>query len=89
MDLRERYSLAMGDNMRSIPRYQFCKIPNNEEGKELIRLMRKFLNKDRYTLRARGQFLDPAKLESGESWRNFVAGQPINKSKYLRVYIDG
>jgi hypothetical protein len=63
-------------------RYQFADIPNNEEGKELVRLMRKYLNPS-YALRVRGQY-----LKEGEDWKRYTFGQPINKSKCLRVYID-
>jgi hypothetical protein len=63
-------------------RYQFADIPNNEEGKELVRLMRKYLNPS-YALRVRGQY-----LQEGENWKRYTFGQPINKSKCLRVYID-
>ena len=37
--------------------YIFSEIPNNKEGKELVRLMKKYLNKDRYKMRTRGQYL--------------------------------
>ena len=38
-------------------RYTFKDIPNSEEGRELIRLMKKYLNKDTYSMRVRGQYL--------------------------------
>lgn len=69
--------------MKTSPRYQFAEIPNTDEGRELVRLMRKHLNKGRYKLRARGQHLKPS-----ENWRHYQFGQPINKSTHLRIYIE-
>jgi len=66
-----------------IPKYVFSEIPNNEEGHELVRLMKKYLNKDKYRLRARGQY-----LKKGLNWRHYTHGQSIPNSICLRVYID-
>ena len=65
-------------------RYQFQKIPNNKEGKELVRLMRKYLNKDVYKLTCKGQNLDTQK----HNWRDHQWGSPMYASKNIRVYID-
>ncbi len=62
--------------------YTFSEIPNNAEGQELVRLMRKYLNKDTYTLRVKGQY-----LKDGNDWRRYTYGQPISKSKCLRIYL--
>ncbi len=64
-------------------RYVFSEIPNNEEGQTLVNLMRKYLNKDSYRLRVKGQY-----QKDGLNWRDYPAGQPINQSKCLRIYID-
>lgn len=64
-------------------RYVFSEIPNNEEGRQLVSLMRKYLNRNDYTLRQRGQF-----LQDGEDWRQHTHGQSLAKSKCIRVYID-
>jgi len=64
-------------------RYVFSGIPNTPEGKEIVENMREYLNKDTYTLRVKGQY-----QKDGLNWRDYPAGQPINKSKCLRVYID-
>ena len=69
-------------------RYLFSDIPNDDEGWSLIESMKKYANFEGYKLRIRGQYLDHSKLEEGESWRNFQDGQPINKSKCLRIYFD-
>ena len=65
-------------------RYHFTKIPNNKEGKELVRLMRKYLNRDVYKLTCKGQNLD----SENHSWRDHQWGLPLYASKNLRVYID-
>ena len=65
-------------------RYQFCEIPNDEEGKELVRLMRKYLNKHVYKIRVKGQYLDKVKYPD-TYWSK---GAPINACTHLRVYID-
>lgn len=65
------------------PRYQFAEIPNDDEGREFVRLARKYLNKDRYQLVVRGQH-----LKKSENWRLHQYGQPINKSTHLRVYLN-
>ncbi len=66
--------------------YLFSEIPNDDEGWSLIESMKKYVNSEGYELRIRGQYLDHSKLEEGESWRNFQDGQPISKSKCLRLY---
>ena len=63
-------------------KYIFSEIPNNDEGQELVASMRKYLNRDDYELRVRGQH-----LSEGEDWRRYSYGQPISKSKCLRIYI--
>ncbi len=40
-------------------------------------------NKKDYKLRARGQY-----LKEGNNWKRYSHGQPIEKSKCIRVYID-
>ena len=69
--------------MKTPALYQFSEIPNNEEGRELLRLMRKYLNKDRYKLRARGQH-----LKQGLDWRKHQFGQGLKDSSHIRVYIN-
>ena len=68
--------------MRS-PKYVFTRIPNDESGRELVEQMRKYLNRDRYSLRVRGQG-----LVDGENWRRYAYGQPLEKSKYIRIYVE-
>ena len=65
------------------PRYQFCEVPNDDDGRDFVRLVRKYANKKRYKVTVRGQH-----LREGENWREYIAGQPINKSTHLRIYFD-
>ena len=67
--------------------YVFSEIPNDYEGRDLVKQLKRYLNKDRYKVRVRGQYLDD-KTKREEGWRNYTHGQPLNKSKCLRVYID-
>jgi hypothetical protein len=67
-------------------RYTFSDIPNTDEGRLLVDLMRKYLNKKDYRLRARGQYRDHSKLEDGERFSRY--NLKLNHSKCIRVYID-
>lgn len=69
-------------------RYVFSNIPNTEEGRQTVHKLRKWLNKDTYNMRVRGQYLDKTKLSDGETWRNYNDGQPLSKSRCIRLYID-
>jgi hypothetical protein len=65
----------------------FSEIPNTVEGAKLILEMKKYLNRDSYKIRVRGQYLDE-ETKRIEGWRKYERGQPIEKSKCLRVYVD-
>ena len=65
-------------------RYQFCEIPNNEDGQQLVKLMKKYLNKHRYKIRVKGQYLDKVKYPD-TYWSK---GAPIEACTHIRVYID-
>ena len=75
--------LAFLEKLHSQHRYVFSEIPNTEENMKMVKLMKKHVNKDRYNLRWRGQY-----LIDGEDWKKYTDGQPMNKSKCIRVYID-
>tara|TARA_E500000178_G_C16951141_1_gene721353 strand:+ start:569 stop:1120 length:552 start_codon:yes stop_codon:yes gene_type:complete len=60
----------------------FKDIPNDESGRAFIEQMKKHLNKDSYKIRVKGQY-----LIDGEDWKRYSYGQPISKSKCLRVYV--
>ena len=69
-------------------RYAFSNIPNTDEGRQIVHKLKKWLNKDSYNMRVRGQYLDKTKLSDGETWRNYNDGQPLSKSRCIRVYLD-
>ena len=80
-DLKKRNDFF--EKLFSQHRYVFSEIPNTEENMKMVKLMKKHINKDRYNLRWRGQY-----LIDGEDWKKYTDGQPMNKSKCIRVYID-
>ncbi len=80
-ELRNRNTFL--EKLHSQHRYVFSEIPNTEENMKMVKLMKKHINKDRYTVRWRGQY-----LIDGEDWKKYTDGQPMNKSKCIRVYID-
>ena len=63
--------------------YQFCEIPNDEEGKFFIKQLRKYLNKGRYKVRVRGQYLNSKK----HNWQEHTYGSTLATSTHMRVYI--
>jgi len=65
----------------------FSEIPNTDYGWEFVDNLKRFLNKESYKIRVRGQYLDD-KTKKTEGWRRYSFGQPIEKSKCLRVYVD-
>ena len=67
--------------------YVFSEIPNTDEGKHFVSLLKKYLNNVSYKLRVRGQYLND-ETKKTEGWRRYTYGQPIEKSKCLRVYVD-
>jgi hypothetical protein len=80
-DLKERNTFL--EKLHSQHRYVFSEIPNTEENMKMVKLMKKHINPNRYNLRWRGQY-----LIDGEDWKKYTDGQPMNKSKCIRVYID-
>ena len=81
IELRKRNAFL--EKIHNQHRYVFSEIPNTEENMKMVKLMKKHVNKDRYNLRWRGQY-----LIDGEDWKKYTDGQPMNKSKCIRVYID-
>ena len=67
--------------------YVFSEIPNDCDGQRFTDDLKKYLNKDSYKLRVRGQYLKD-EVKQTEGWRRYEMGQPIDKSKCLRVYVD-
>ena len=65
----------------------FSEIPNTDEGWEFVDKLKHYLNKKSYKIRVRGQYLDD-ETKKTEGWRRYSFGQPIEKSRCLRVYVD-
>ena len=65
----------------------FSEIPNTDDGWELVSKLKRYLNKQSYKIRVRGQYLDD-ETKKNEGWQRYSFGQPIEKSKCLRVYVD-
>ena len=68
-------------------RYVFSEIPNDSNGRKFVSLLREYLNNVSYKLRVRGQYLNDETKRNG-GWKRYSYGQPIEKSKCLRVYLD-
>ena len=65
----------------------FSEIPNTDDGWVFVSLLKKYLNNVSYKIRVRGQYLDD-ETKKTEGWQRYSWGQPIEKSKCLRVYVD-
>ena len=71
----------------SVPTATFNYIPNNEEGEKLVDDMKQYLNKERYTLRDRGQCIDRERYSLDE----VSTDRGIDKKeygKYIKVHIN-
>lgn len=65
----------------------FSEIPNDASGKAFVAQLKEYLNKESYKMRVRGQYLDE-ETKKAEGWQKYERGQPIDKSKCLRIYVD-
>jgi len=81
------YAEMLNDKCPNGHAYVFSEIPNDDEGREFVQKMKDYLNKESYKLRVKGQYLDE-ETKRTEGWRVHKFGQPISKSKCLRVYVD-
>ena len=64
--------------------YTFSEVPQDEEGKEFVKNCKKYLNKESYAIRVRGQHLKKDLYGQGRaSW-----GANMEDSSHMRVYID-
>jgi regulator of replication initiation timing len=81
------YAEMINDKCPNGHAYVFSEIPNDDEGREFVQKMKGYLNKESYKLRVKGQYLDE-ETKRTEGWRVHQFGQPISKSKCLRVYVD-
>jgi len=81
------YAEMINDKCPNGHAYVFSEIPNDDEGREFVQKMKGYLNKESYKLRVKGQYLDE-ETKRTEGWKVHQYGQPISKSKCLRVYVD-
>ena len=64
--------------------YVFSEIPNDTDGQEFVDTMKKYLNKESYKMRVRGQHIKPELRGTGATYW----GQGLNESSHMRVYVD-
>ena len=64
--------------------YTFSEVPQDEEGKEFIKNCKKYLNKESYAIRVRGQHLKKDLYGQGRAYH----GANMEDSSHMRVYID-
>ena len=81
------YAEMVNDKCPNGHAYVFSEIPNDDEGKEFVQKMKDYLNKESYKIRVKGQYLDE-ETKRTDGWKPYQYGQPISKSKCLRVYVD-
>ena len=64
--------------------YVFSEIPNDTDGQEFVDTMKKYLIKDSYKMRVRGQHIKEELKGTGATYW----GQGLNESSHMRIYID-
>ena len=64
--------------------YTFSEVPQDEEGKEFVKNCRKYLNRESYNIRVKGQHLKKELYGQGKAYH----GANIEDCTHLRVYID-
>ena len=64
--------------------YTFCEVPQDEEGKEFVKNCKKYLNKESYAIRVKGQHLKKGLYGQGRAYH----GANMEDSSHMRVYID-
>ena len=64
--------------------YTFSEIPQDEEGKEFVKNCRKYLNKESYNIRVKGQHLKKELYGQGRAYH----GANMGDCTHMRVYID-
>ena len=64
--------------------YTFCEVPQDEKGKEFIKNCKKYLNKESYAIRVKGQHLKKELYGQGRAYH----GANMEDSTHMRVYID-
>jgi hypothetical protein len=64
--------------------YVFSEIPNDTDGQEFVDTMKKYLNKESYKMRVRGQHIKPELKGTGATYW----GQGLHESTHMRIYIE-
>ena len=64
--------------------YTFSEVPQDEEGKEFVKNCKKYLNKESYAIRVKGQHLKKELYGQGRAYH----GANMEDSSHMRVYID-
>ena len=65
-------------------RYVFSEIPNDTDGQEFVDTMKKYLNKESYKMRVKGQHLKKELYGQNRAYH----GANLGDSTHMRVYID-
>ena len=65
-------------------RYVFSEIPNDTDGQEFVDTMKKYLNKESYKIRVKGQHLKKELYGQNRAYH----GANLGDSTHMRVYID-
>ena len=65
-------------------RYVFSEIPNDTDGQEFVDTMKKYLNKESYKMRVKGQHLKKELYGQGKAYH----GANLGDSSHMRIYID-
>jgi len=64
--------------------YTFSEVPQDEEGKEFVKNCRKYLNRESYNIRVKGQHLKKELYGQGRAYH----GANMGDCTHMRVYID-
>ena len=65
-------------------RYVFSEIPNDTDGQEFVDTMKKYLNKESYKIRVKGQHLKKELYGQNRAYH----GVNLGDSTHMRIYID-
>ena len=65
-------------------RYMFSEIPNDTDGQEFVDTMKKYLNRESYKIRVKGQHLKKELYGQGKAYH----GANMGDCSHMRVYID-
>lgn len=65
-------------------RYVFSEIPNDTEGQEFVDTCKKYLNRESYTIRVKGQHIKDELKGQGRT----AYGQNLSESSCMRIYVD-